>query len=114
MTTDYFLHLFIRLTEWLSELQHQYPIYIIQDIEVVKDILKSLELCFRKTSAGIAAISLAGAGAGVGVVFGSLQISVARNFIRKNDLFNYALLGFALTEAVGLLGFMISMLLLYG
>jgi F-type H+-transporting ATPase subunit c len=63
--------------------------------------------------AGIATVSMAGAGVGVGVVFGSLVISVSRNPSLKPELFQLAILGFALTEAVGLLGLMMSFLLLF-
>ena len=64
--------------------------------------------------AGIATCSLIGAGAGVGIVFGSLVIGTARNFHRKDQLFQYTILGFALTEAVGLLGLMMAFLILFG
>jgi len=63
--------------------------------------------------AGLATISLVGAGAGVGVVFGGLVVAVARNPGVKAELFQYAILGFALTEAVGLLGLMMAFLLLF-
>jgi len=63
--------------------------------------------------AGLATISLVGAGCGVGLVFSSLLISYSRNPELKADLFQYAILGFALTEAVGLLGIMMSFLLLF-
>jgi len=69
--------------------------------------------CFKILGAGVATISLVGAGAGVGVVFGSLLLAIARNPQLKNELFQYAILGFALTEAVGLLGLMMSFLLLF-
>jgi F-type H+-transporting ATPase subunit c len=63
--------------------------------------------------AGLATIGLVGAGMGVGVVFGSLISSVARNPSLKDLLFRYALLGFALTEAVGLLALMMAFLILF-
>jgi F-type H+-transporting ATPase subunit c len=63
--------------------------------------------------AGLATIGLVGAGAGVGVVFGSLILGVSRNPGIKNELFRNAILGFALTEAVGLLALMMSFLILY-
>jgi len=63
--------------------------------------------------AGLATIALVGAGAGVGVVFGSLVIGIARNPQVKAELFRYAILGFALTEAVGLLGLMMAFLILF-
>jgi len=69
--------------------------------------------CAKVLGAGVATISLVGAGAGVGIVFGSLLMSVARNPGIKATLFQYAILGFALTEAVGLLGLMMAFLLLF-
>jgi len=68
---------------------------------------------FKMVSAGLATISLVGAGAGVGIVFGSLLLSVSRNPNLKGTLFQFAILGFALTEAVGLLGLMMAFLLLF-
>ena len=47
--------------------------------------------------AGAATISLVGAGTGVGIVFASLVMSIARNPALLKQLFTYALLGFALT-----------------
>jgi len=69
--------------------------------------------CFKILGAGVATISLVGAGAGVGVVFGSLLLAIARNPQLKNELFQYAILGFALTDAVGLLGLMMYFLLFF-
>lgn len=63
--------------------------------------------------AGVATVALVGAGAGVGVVFGSLSLSLARNPFLRDELFKYAILGFALTEAVGLLGPMMAFLILF-
>jgi F-type H+-transporting ATPase subunit c len=56
--------------------------------------------------AGCATIALAGAGAGIGIVFGSLISSVARNPSLTKQLFGYAILGFALTEAIALFALM--------
>jgi len=64
--------------------------------------------------AGLATISLIGAGTGVGVVFGSFMVAYARNPSLREELFRMAILGFALTEAVGLLGLMMSFLILFG
>ena len=68
---------------------------------------------FKYVGAGMATISLVGAGAGVGIVFGSLITGVSRNPSLKGELFRYAILGFALTEAVGLLGLMMAFLILF-
>jgi F-type H+-transporting ATPase subunit c len=63
--------------------------------------------------AGMATIGLVGAGAGVGIVFGSLTQALARNPQLEQKLFRFAILGFALTEAVGLLALTMSFLILY-
>jgi len=64
--------------------------------------------------AGLATISLAGVGAGVGIVFSALINSYGRNPSLKQQLFSFTLLGFALTEAIGLFGLMMAFLILYG
>ena len=63
--------------------------------------------------AGLATIALGGAGVGIGVVFGSLILGVARNPSVANVLFGYAILGFALTEAIALFGLMMAFLILF-
>nr|CAH7734003.1 unnamed protein product [Callosobruchus chinensis] len=52
-------------------------------------------------------------GAGIGSVFGSLIIGYARNPSLKQQLFSYAILGFALSEAMGLFCLMMAFLLLF-
>merc|ERR1711980_56725 len=52
-------------------------------------------------------------GAGVGSVFGSLIIGYARNPSLKQQLFSYAILGFALSEAMGLFCLMVAFLILF-
>nr|CAD7429005.1 unnamed protein product [Timema monikensis] len=54
-----------------------------------------------------------GTGAGIGTVFGSLIIGYARNPSLKQQLFSYAILGFALSEAMGLFCLMMAFLLLF-
>lgn len=53
-------------------------------------------------------------GVGIGVVFGCLLLSYARNPSLKQQLFSYAILGFALAEAMGLMCIMVTFLLLFG
>jgi len=53
------------------------------------------------------------AGAGIGSVFGSLVIGYARNPSLKQQLFSYAILGFALSEAMGLFCLMMAFLILF-
>lgn len=64
-------------------------------------------------AAGLAVSAISGAGVGIGTVFGSLITAVARNPNINNQLFSYAILGFALTEAIALFGLIISFLLLF-
>ena len=64
--------------------------------------------------AGLATISLAGSGVGIGIVFSSLIGSIARNPSLVKQLFVYAILGFALTEAIALFGLMMAFLILFG
>lgn len=52
-------------------------------------------------------------GAGIGTVFGSLVIGYARNPGLKQQLFSYAILGFALSEAMGLFCLMMAFMLLF-
>ena len=63
--------------------------------------------------AGLATIGLAGAGVGIGTVFGSLVLGISRNPSLKDELFKMAILGFALTEAIALFDLMIVFLLLF-
>lgn len=63
--------------------------------------------------AGMATVGVLGAGVGIGVVFGSLILGVARNPSLKNQLFSYSILGFAFSEATALFALMMSLLLLY-
>ncbi|RYE12149.1 MAG: F0F1 ATP synthase subunit C [Rickettsiales bacterium] len=63
--------------------------------------------------AGIATLGLIGAGIGVGNVFSALIQGVSRNPSLRGQLFTYAILGFALSEATGLFALMMSFLILY-
>ena len=67
----------------------------------------------KMIGSGLATIGLVGAGVGVGVVFGSLLLSLSRNPQLEKQLFSYAVSGFALTEAVGLLALMMAFLILF-
>ncbi len=67
----------------------------------------------KLVGAGTAAVSLAGSGVGIGVVFAGLMVALARNPYLGRQLFVYAILGFALTEAIALFGLMISFLILF-
>lgn len=66
-----------------------------------------------KIGAGLATNGMSGAGIGIGLIFSSLILGAARNPGMKNELFRYAILGFAFTEAIALFSLMIAFLVLF-
>ena len=67
----------------------------------------------QKIGAGLATFGLTGAGFGIGLIFASLIFGIARNPGLKKDLFQVAILGFALTEAIALFALMFAFLILF-
>ena len=67
----------------------------------------------RFIGAGSASAGLGGAAAGIGVLFGFLLNSYSRNPHLKRELFAYVILGFALTEAMGLFALMMAFMILF-
>jgi F-type H+-transporting ATPase subunit c len=67
----------------------------------------------KMIGAGLAAIGVAGAGVGIGNIFGTLVSSIARNPAARDQVFGIGMLGFALTEAVAFYALIISLLLLF-
>lgn len=63
--------------------------------------------------AGLSTMALAGVGVGIGTVFASLVNATARNPNLTKQLFAYAILGFALTEAIALFALMVAFLILF-
>lgn len=63
--------------------------------------------------AGLSTIGCAGAGVGIGVVFGAFLIAYSRNPSLRSELFSFLLLGFALTEAIALFCLMMAFLILF-
>jgi F-type H+-transporting ATPase subunit c len=63
--------------------------------------------------AGLATIGVAGSGVGIGIVFAALITGYSRNPSLKQQLFGYAVIGFALSEAVALFALMVAFLILY-
>jgi F-type H+-transporting ATPase subunit c len=68
---------------------------------------------FKMLGAGLACSGLGGVGQGIGSIFSSLVEAIAINPSLAKGLFNYALIGFALTEAVALFILMITFLILF-
>ena len=48
------------------------------------------------------------------IIYGSLLISIGRNPSQRDELLRYAFIGFSLVEVSGLIGLVISLLLLFG
>ncbi|KAK0055881.1 ATP synthase lipid-binding protein mitochondrial, partial [Biomphalaria pfeifferi] len=76
-------------------------------------IQRDIDQAAKYIGAGAATVGVAGSGAGIGSVFGSLVIGYARNPSLKGQLFSFAILGFALSEAMGLFCLMMAFLLLF-
>jgi len=67
----------------------------------------------KLVGAGLATIGVAGTGAGIGTVFAGLITGFARNPSLKQQLFGYAILGFALSEAMALFALMMAFMILF-
>ena len=78
-----------------------------------KSYLAALIGIGRNIGAGLATIGLAGAGIGVGLIFAAYILAISRNEEFEQKGFKYVMLGFALTEAVGLLALMMAFLILF-
>merc|ERR1711982_22454 len=79
----------------------------------VTAVNRDIDTAAKFIGAGAATVGVAGSGAGIGTVFGSLIIGYARNPSLKQQLFSYAILGFALSEAMGLFCLMVAFLILF-
>uniref|UniRef100_A0A914H9W0 ATPase protein 9 n=1 Tax=Globodera rostochiensis TaxID=31243 RepID=A0A914H9W0_GLORO len=77
------------------------------------NVCKDIDSAAKYVGAGAATVGVAGSGAGIGNVFGSLVIGYARNPSLKQQLFQYAILGFALSEAMGLFCLTMGFLILF-
>lgn len=72
-----------------------------------------IAVALKGVGAGLATIGVAGAGVGIGIVFGALIIGCARNPDLNKQLFTYAILGFALAEAIALFALMMAFLIMF-
>ena len=105
---------------WLLKIRWQILSFIFLGKEKSKISGGSLKLKFKMllqaakfVGAGLATIGLAGAGVGIGTVFGALVLGVSRNPSLKDELFKLAIFGFALTEAIALFSLMMGFLILF-
>ena len=67
----------------------------------------------KLVGSGLATISILGTGIGIGIIFGALINAYSRTPEHVKQLFTYAILGFALSEAIALFGLMMAFLILF-
>ena len=67
----------------------------------------------KMIGAGIATFALFGVGLGIGNIFSTLIATVGRNPSVQQRVFPYAIIGFALVEAVALFALLIAFLILF-
>jgi F-type H+-transporting ATPase subunit c len=67
----------------------------------------------KAVGAGLATIGLIGSGIGIGHVFSAYISGVARSPLMQGQMFNGAILGFALIEAIALFCLMVTFLILF-
>ena len=77
---------------------------------VVNDLLAG---AVKTVGSGCATVGVAGAGVGIGLVFGAFIVSFGRSPELERQLFSYTILGFALAEAIALFALMMAFLILY-
>ena len=65
-------------------------------------------------AASISSCAFIGVAVGVGLIFSSLVYSIARSPAQRDDLLRYSFIGFSLVEASGLIGLILSFVLLFG
>lgn len=100
--------------ETLSALLDSILYFSLESInESTSKTLIDTEIVARRLGSGLATSGLSGVGAGIGLVFSGLIKGFSWNPSLKDDLFNYAIFGFALTEAIGLFALMLAFMLLY-
>ncbi|HXT07854.1 MAG TPA: F0F1 ATP synthase subunit C [Roseiarcus sp.] len=73
----------------------------------------SIEIAAKYIGAGLAAIGTGAAGIGVGTLFGQFLNGALRNPSAVEGQFGRLILGFALTEALGIFALLIALLLLF-
>ena len=73
-----------------------------------------LVIGFKLVAGAIASSAFTGVAIGVGLIFASLVYSISRNPSQRDELVRWTFVGFSLVEASGLIGLVMSFLLLFG
>lgn len=82
-------------------------------ITVKREFIDAVLAGAKACGAGFATSGLIGAGAGAGIIFGGMVFGLSKNPRTEKLLFRYAILGFALTEAIGLMALLMAFLILF-
>jgi len=80
----------------------------------MSELVTGLMSLGKYVGAGMATIGVVGAGIGIGIIFAGFVVALSRNPFMEQKMLRYVFLGFALTEAMGLLAVMMAFLILYG
>ncbi len=72
-----------------------------------------MAIAAKYIGAGLACIGMAGAGIGLGNLFGQFLSGALRNQLAADGQRGTLLLGFALTEALGIFSLLVALLLLF-
>jgi F-type H+-transporting ATPase subunit c len=64
-------------------------------------------------AAGLCCVAMAGAGIGVGTIFGNYLQAAIRNPSAAQQQFGNLIFGFAVTEALGIFGFALALILIF-
>ena len=75
---------------------------------------KLLVIGFKLVAGAIASNAFTGVAIGVGFIFASLVYSISRNPSQRDELLRFSFIGFSLVEASGLIGLVMSFILLFG
>ena len=73
-----------------------------------------LVIGFKLVAGAIASNAFTGVAIGVGFIFASLVYSISRNPAQRDELLRFSFIGFSLVEASGLIGLVMSFVLLFG
>lgn len=68
---------------------------------------------YKYIAVGLMSIGMLGASIGVANIFSSLLNSIARNPAQENKLFQRAIIGAGMAEALGIFSFMIALIILF-
>lgn len=68
---------------------------------------------YKYIAVGLMSVGMLGASLGVANIFSSLLNSIARNPAQENKLFQRAIIGAGMAEALGIFSFMIALIILF-